>query len=124
MNAQDIVAHWRRGSTEDIEAAAVLMERGKQRHGMFFAHLALEKALKAHVARHTGTHPPRIHRLVSLASQAGLDISPEDMVFLGDFDVYQLEGRYPEDRDHPSIPAYSEDFQEAQRLHAWLIRKL
>lgn len=124
MNAEDIVVHWRRGSKEDMEAAAVLMERGKYRHGMFFAHLALEKALKAHAARHTGTHPPRIHRLVSLASQSGLALSPEDMVFLGDFDVYQLEGRYPEDSESPSVPACTKDFQEAQRVHAWLIRKL
>ncbi len=47
------VAYWRHGAEEDWEVAHQLFDRGYIRHSLFFVHLALEKALKAHVCRHT-----------------------------------------------------------------------
>ncbi len=47
------VVYWRDGAHEDWEMAEDLVARGKTRYGLFFAHLALEKALKAHVCRVT-----------------------------------------------------------------------
>jgi HEPN domain-containing protein len=44
---------------------------------LFFAHLALEKLLKAHVCRATRDLAPRVHALLRLAERAGLML-PED----------------------------------------------
>ena len=43
------IEYWNRSAQEDWQVAQQLVESGKIRHGLFFAHLALEKVLKAHV---------------------------------------------------------------------------
>ena len=63
---------------------------------LFFCHLAIEKVLKAHVARRIKDIPPRIHNLVRLAELAGLCLEAEQVRFLRSFDMYQMEGRYPD----------------------------
>ena len=47
VNTEKQIAFWRQGAAEDWEVADALVDRGSARHGLFFAHLALEKALKA-----------------------------------------------------------------------------
>ncbi len=53
IDAAKHVAYWRTGAKEDVETARVLLERDKRREALFFAHLALEKALKALVVKAT-----------------------------------------------------------------------
>ena len=81
MDVSEQVAFWRTSAREDFEAACELVEAGRTRHGMFFAHLAIEKALKAHVCMRTSRVPPRVHNLVRLAefpaiAHGGSDRSP------------------------------------------------
>ena len=73
-----------------------MLEKGHLRHCLFLAHLAIEKMLKAHVTRRTKDVPPRIHNLVRLAEIAELSLDSEKLTFLRSFDVYQMEGRYPD----------------------------
>jgi hypothetical protein len=40
------VVYWRLSAAEDWDVAEALVERGNPRHGLFFAHLALEKNAK------------------------------------------------------------------------------
>ncbi|MBE3100198.1 MAG: HEPN domain-containing protein, partial [Planctomycetes bacterium] len=87
------VAHWQKGAEEDWAAATVLVERGHVRHGLFFAHLALEKALKAHVCRRTGDLAPRTHNLVRLAGLAGTEPSSEQLDVLADINRFNMVGR-------------------------------
>jgi HEPN domain-containing protein len=60
------IAHWRDGAREEWQVATELLEKGRIRHALFFTHRALEKALKAHVCRHTGDLAPRTHNLARL----------------------------------------------------------
>jgi HEPN domain-containing protein len=90
------IEYWRTSSDEDFAAAQSLLEKGHLRHSLFFAHLAIEKMPKAHVTRQTKDVPPRIHNLIRLSEIAGLSLGPEQASFLRRFDMYQLEGRYPE----------------------------
>jgi HEPN domain-containing protein len=90
------IEYWATSGDEDFAAAQSLLEKGHLRHSLFFAHLAIEKMLKAHVTRHTKDIPPRIHNLIRLAEIAKLSLEPEQASFLSRFDMYQLEGRYPE----------------------------
>ena len=66
MDVSKQVDYRRIGGQEDLAAAKSLLEKGHLRHGLFFAHLALEKLLKAHVTRQTKDIPPRIHNLACL----------------------------------------------------------
>ena len=53
------IAFWRDSADEDMAVARDLVHRNRIRHGLFFAHLAVEKALKAHVCRVTQDIAPR-----------------------------------------------------------------
>ena len=97
VNVTEHINYWRNSSDEDFAAAESLLVKGHLRHSLFFAHLAVEKMLKAHVTRHTGDIPPRTHNLIRLAELAGLRMDPEREQFLRELNVYQLEGRYPEE---------------------------
>ncbi len=66
-------------------------------HALFFSHLVLEKLCKAHwVKTNTANTPPKIHNLITLASQANLQLTVADVGFLGQMNQFQLEGRYPD----------------------------
>ena len=104
MDAQKQIDYWRDGGGEDIAAARSLLEKGHVRHALFFSHLAVEKMLKAHVAKVTKDAPPRSHDLLRLADIAGLSLCRERRRFLARIQQYCLEGRYP-DSWPPSPPA-------------------
>ncbi len=124
MDIEKQIAYWRTGSQEDLEVGALLLDQGRFRHGLFFVHLALEKALKAHVVRATGGHPPKIHNLVSLVKRSGLEFRDHVVEFLNSFDVYQLEGRYP-DSAASSIGKETarKDLTQAREVHEWLLSR-
>ena len=125
MAVQKQVDYWSRGSLEDMEAADVLLERQKPRHALFFAHLSVEKILKAHVARASGDIPPRIHNLGRLAQISCLTIGAEDMDFLLRFDAFQMEGRYPEQTVADVSPARAGELvTRAKEIRTWLMRQL
>ena len=117
------VAQWRQGADEDWYVGARLVEDGSSRHGLFFAHLALEKMLKALVCRHTQDVPPRIHNLVRLSQLAGLEPRSEQMDLLAEMNQFNLQGRYPE--SFAPVPGPEEAARylaRAQAVMTWLIR--
>ncbi len=89
------VQYWRNGAEEDWIVAQELIGHDKIRHGLFIAHLALEKTLKALVCRNTGELAPRIHNLVRLAEIGGLKITESQIDLLAEINEFNLEGRYP-----------------------------
>jgi HEPN domain-containing protein len=119
------INQWRSGAEEDCAAAEDLIRLGRVRHGLFFAHLALEKALKAHVCRTTRDLPPRVHQLLRLADRANLPLSDEQREFLARFDRHHLEGRYLESLLVTlSTDAARLELQAAKEVLVWLIRQL
>jgi HEPN domain-containing protein len=125
MNVDEQVKYWQTGSGEDLAAAESLLEKGHLRQCLFFAHLALEKMLKAHVVRITRSVPPRIHNLVRLARQGGLKPNDEQERFLRRFDVYQLEARYPDSQQVILNPDLTKrEFQAAMQVWQWLKAQL
>ena len=116
---------WRTSSEEDFAAAESLLEKGHLRHCLFFAHLAIEKMLKAHVTRQTKDVPPRTHNLIRLSEIAGLKLNPEQEQFLRKFGVYQLEGRYPDSEQISLDLAFvREKISRAREMLIWLKRQL
>jgi HEPN domain-containing protein len=96
MDIPKQIDYWRNGAEEEIAVARDLLDKRRFRHGLFFAHLAVEKMLKAHVTRVTGQVPPRIHNLRRLAGLTGLPLPVPMLDQLDDLEVFQLEGRYPD----------------------------
>jgi HEPN domain-containing protein len=119
------IAHWRDGAREEWQVSGELLEKGRVRHALFFAHLALEKALKAHVCRHTADLAPRTHNLVRLADAAELDVPPTILEVLGEMNEFVLTGRYPDATS--KVPALGEARilrQRAEEAFAWLMQQL
>ena len=90
------IAHWRSGADEDWAVACDLIARDKIRHGLFFAHLAIEKILKAHVCHATRELAPPTHNLVRLAQMGVPSLNPQYLELLAEVNSFNIEGRYPE----------------------------
>jgi HEPN domain-containing protein len=120
-----VISHWRHGALEDWEASFVLVERGHYRHGLFLAHLALEKLLKAIVCQRTGELAPHIHDLLRLANIAGVDLDPGRRDVLAKMNAYALAGRYPDTLGvQLTRPETESRVIEAREVFDWLMTLL
>lgn len=90
------IQHWRNGADEDWDVAQGLVEQGKVRHGLFFAHLALEKILKAHVCLASNDIAPPVHNLTRLSERTSLPLDATQKKLLAEVNSFNIEGRYPE----------------------------
>lgn len=119
------VEYWRTSALEDLAAARSLLAQRHFRHALFFAHLGLEKVLKAHVTRATGSIAPRTHNLERLGELAGLHLSADRAEWLRSFSIHQLEGRYP---DTAQVPLDEHtavgELAAAEEFASWLTRML
>lgn len=119
------VAYWQSGAEEDWDVAQDLINRNKTRHGLFFAHLALEKLLKAQVCRHSQDLAPRIHNLTRLAELTALKLDESQIDILAEMNVFNLEGRYP---DTSMVVLSKKEAQvylrRAEKVYVWLKSQL
>jgi HEPN domain-containing protein len=90
------IAFWQDSAKEDWDVARQLVDNGRTRHGLFFAHLALEKILKANVCKQSQDLAPRLHNLSRLAELAALTLDTPKMEMLAEMNAFHIEGRYPE----------------------------
>ena len=108
-----------------MNVAAVLLRNRKYRHGLFFAHLGIEKILKAHVTKVTENIPPKTHNLFRLIEIAGLKLSDDYLKFLRYFTIFQVEGRYPE---HKRVVVdgqrAKQDIKKAKEIYKWIKAQL
>jgi len=125
MDIQKQIEYWKTGAEEDLAAAQSLADKGHLRQGLFFAHLALEKMLKAHVVCKTKDVPPKIHALARLGHIGEVEMSKEQRDFLLEFGVYQLEGRYPDSQQMPMSPPFvKKELAKAKEMLEWLKAQL
>ena len=119
------IAYWRQGAEEDRTVARELLDRGHTRHGLFLCHLALEKALKAHVCKKSRDLAPRIHNLVRLAEMAGLDLPGGYGDLLADMNAFNIEGRYPDLLVPPPSSTETQLYAtRAEEVLQWLLSQL
>jgi len=118
------IVYWLTGAEEDLESAKILIESNRLLHGLFFCHLVIEKAIKAHVVKQTLEIAPRTHNLLYLSEMAKLEFDEEDEIFLGILMKYQLQGRYPD--YNPAIPdklKVNEYLIKTEKILLWLQMK-
>jgi len=122
------VENWLNSARYDLAAARDMLAAGRFVYAIFFAHLAVEKALKATVQEETGRTPPRVHDLIVLLKRARLDPPPELRDFLGKLAGSSTATRYPADleevvRAYPQEVA-AEHLQRAEEAVEWIARQL
>jgi len=96
-NKEENITYWEATAKDDLEAIDYLFEGKKYVQALFFAHLSLEKILKAHFVKDNEENvPPRTHNLIYLYHKTHLKLAEEDTDFLQIMNTFQLEGRYPD----------------------------
>lgn len=124
-NIQKQIEYWINSAEEDLSTSELLIHERRILHGLFFCHLVIEKAIKAHYVKSTEEIAPRSHNLIYLSDKAGLSLDEEIQIFLGILMKYQLEGRYPD--YNPTLPDYNkvlEYYNKTKELYQWLKKKL
>lgn len=122
------IDYWVRSSTSDIGTSKILCKNKKYLEALFFAHLSLEKALKAHVVKKTEDIPPYSHNLILLAKKGDIKLANSKKEFLAEMNRYQIQGRYPDDRYKLSktvnYKEASNIIKKVKEIREWLIKKL
>lgn len=92
--------YWIREARESMITAQALFEKKRYLESAFFCHLTAEKALKAHYAFTVSKPAPKTHNLLLLAAESHtLDKIPTQYRdLLAELMPFQIEGRYPVDR--------------------------
>lgn len=128
LDINKIIEYWRKGAEYDLETAWALFEKNRYPYALFIGHLALEKLLKAIVAKDTGEHAPRIHNLPMLAGMLSEPVEEKHLEKLAEFMEFHFEGRYP-DEQYEFYQKCTKEFckvklHEIMDLFQWLQKKL
>jgi HEPN domain-containing protein len=100
MEKSEMVAFWIKSAEQDWDAVQALFRSGNNMHALFFAHLTIEKLLKAHwVKDNAENYPPRVHNLEHLYNQTNLVLDSEQIDELRIITAWNMEGRYQDYRD-------------------------
>lgn len=99
MNS-DAILKWKQSAEENVKVATDLYNLGHFSWCLFLWHLAIEKSVKAFIAKQD-KEVPYIHNLSKLIKFAGLDLSQLNVVEsdLDEISGYNIEARY-EDYKH------------------------
>ena len=119
------INYWIEGAEDDLLTAELLIRENRFLHGLFFCHLVIEKAIKAHVVKVSKEIAPRTHNLIYLSEKANLEFDSETEIFLGILMKYQLQWRYPDyNPTLPNVLKINEYFEKTKTLLKWLKEKL
>jgi HEPN domain-containing protein len=119
------LAYWTNGAEDDLLTADLLIREKRILHGLFFCHLVIEKAIKAHIVKTLKEIAPKSHNLIYLSEKADLELDEDTQIFLGILMKYQLQGRYPDYNPVlPDIEKVNEYFEKTKTLLQWLKERL
>ena len=99
MKSADIkklVNYWQATAEHDYETMLVLFKSKRYSDSLFFAHIVLEKILKAHVVKNTKKQTPKIHDLARLQELAEIKLADEKVELLNKINDFNIRARYPE----------------------------
>ena len=111
MTKEQHIAYWVDIAGDDWKRKELLFNADDYVFCLYLAHQTLEKLAKANWVRtHQDNIPPRVHNIVYLLEQSDIDLGEEPMIFLREFNDFQLSGRYPDylrDIDKKCTKAYT-----------------
>jgi HEPN domain-containing protein len=110
FDVSEIMTFWLTEAEEALSVADHLVEKGDYSYALFFAHLAVEKLLKALYAVKRQEHAPPIHNLLRLARITGIEVDEARTQELITITGFNLEARYPDFRRtfrHLCTPEYT-----------------
>ena len=128
MTPDQIAQHWVKSAKDAWRTTGHLFEKHDYASALFFAHLYLEKLLKAHVVKHTQTQAPFGHNLRVLADKAGLELSADQAMLLDRVTEYNIAGRYDdwlfEFKKRCTRKFCQTELKEIEGFGKWLLKML
>jgi HEPN domain-containing protein len=122
------VEYWLTQSDSDLLAAESMLEKGHYTWSLFIGHLVLEKILKAIYVREHQKMAPRIHDLVKLAKSTSMNLSDEQLVFLSEVSDFNMEGRYPDEKNQFTVKCNKEFatnyLRRIKEMRSWLKKQI
>jgi len=97
LTKEQHIKYWTDTAEDDWKRKELHFNAGDYVFCLYLTHQTLEKLAKANWVRtHQENYPPRVHNIVYLLEQSNIDLGDDMMNFLGDFNEFQLSGRYPD----------------------------
>jgi HEPN domain-containing protein len=125
VNVEGQIAYWATGAERALPAARSLAANGFATEALFWAHLAVEKALKAQVVRSTRSDAPFTHDLRRLARLGKIELSISQTSLLAKLTVHQQIARYPtDDQADLEVENCEALLGETEEMVRWLLAKL
>ncbi len=93
-----LVNYWKVTAAHDFETMESLFKAKRYDASLFFAHIVLEKILKALVVEKTGDHAPYTHDLVKLAQATQLIFNTQEIKLFNEVSDFNMDARYPEQK--------------------------
>ena len=122
------VDYWVSQSDNDLPVAESLLEKGHYTWCLFLGHLVLEKLLKALYVKEHQKIAPRIHDLVKLAKATSLSLSDEQLLFLSEVSDFNMEGRYPDEKNQFAVRCnreFATDYlRQIKEMRLWLKKQI
>ena len=122
------VDYWVSQSDNDLPVAESLLEKGHYTWCLFLGHLVLEKLLKALYVKEHQKIAPRIHDLVKLAKATSPSFSDEQLLFLSEVSDFNMEGRYPDEKNHFAVRCnreFATDYlRQIKEMRLWLKKQI
>ena len=127
---KDKVAYWIDIADYDLKTAEAMYQTGRWLYVAFMCHQVIEKTLKAYWCGTQPDDPPYTHNHMRLADGCGLydKMSDEQKDFLDLVTNYNIEARYPEDKEAlartltPQVCRQLID--DTKQLMTWIIEQL
>lgn len=91
------VLNWIKSSDYDLATAAGVLKTKHYVYVIFFCHLAIEKLLKALVAKITKRIPPKTHDLLLLLRLSDIDLPEKYQILIARLNSVSIPTRYPDD---------------------------
>ena len=122
---KDETRAWVRKAEEHLEAASVLLQGDLYPQCVFFCEQAIETLLKSIWVEHASEGvPPRVHDLVSLAEDLGLELSEEQLEFLRKLAEQYMPTRYADIPVEYSRETAENYHERTEELFSWLRQRL
>ena len=128
--ATDKVAYWLDIADYDLDTAEAMHQTGRWLYVAFMCHQVIEKTLKAYWCSTQSSDPPYTHSHTRLADGSGLydQMTDEQRDFLDLITNYNIEARYPEDKE-ALARTLTDEFcrqmiDETRQLQQWIKDKL
>lgn len=119
---------WAERAVYDLDTARAMLESKRYLYVLFCCQQAVEKMLKAIIAKRSQELPPRLHQLVRLAERAQVSLNEDQADFLRELSTHYIQSRYPEEIEDISSQISPQQARQVvkrtEEVVRWLISML